>query len=394
MGLAAAIMLLIAAAGTPASAETTFFVAPAARGAGTGDAAADAAALTPATSTLWTRVQSALAAGPVTVKLVDGDYLLYPHLVMSGLGHPVNRLTIEGETENGVTLRKSTADSGTANLWGLTACQNMLLRNLHFRGPGKMGYAINFGSGCHDIEMNGCSWKDMLEIIYGATGSGTAPTRNITWRNCVFERIGSGTGTHMIYNAYGVRNLKVYGCTFIDCSGDYVRFRDETDDCEVRHCTFRSTWYFPDQIMFITIPLFNDDNPATNPANPNYEYFGTHFVFAHNSFSYPEGRPSHYAIGFYHNGFNPPGRNHLLTEAEGNVLIGGTEAQKKALLLANMGIDTSQVHVYDNEFLNMPYPKVTFGSFVSYGAVSLGWTGWADIEALVSGEPVTTAVAA
>jgi hypothetical protein len=377
--------------------EQSMYAAPEATGNGSG-----ASVATPANFRdldFWSRVQQSLRHGPVTVNFLAGAYLVssdkekhMPQLQLSNMGHETNRLTIQGIAEEGVVFTRHPDDSMEGQkgpgLFSLSGCRNVLVRNLHFTAKQPIGYATHFGS--RNLVIEGCSWIDLPGVYYGASGTSGADTDHVTFRNCVFKRVGSGGHAHMVYNAYDPKHIRFVGCHFEDCAGDYVRFRDGTDFGVVTGCTFKSTGtYLGGNLPFITVPLFNDDDPSKNPRNPNYEYFGTHFLIFGNTFFYPEDsdKGTRAAFLFHHSGFDPPGRNHLLTPEEAATLANGTTAQRKALMLSNLGIDTNAVHYYSNEFVNVQH-VAAYRAAASYGAKSRGWGGTIDVADLLNPEPV------
>src|SRR5690606_22608464 len=120
---------------------------------------------------------------------------------------------------------------------------------------------------------------------------------------------------------------------------------------------------------FIAMPLFNDIDPGD-------EIFATNYSFTNNTFT-----NAAIAIQFYSSGFDLIGRNHLLTTQEGAIITGGTNQQKKDLLLDNFKINTNLVRI-NNNIYNSISRKVVIKSVTAYGSVSKGWTGDADISNL------------
>src|SRR5439155_8968122 len=170
------------------------------------------------------------------------------------------------------------------NLVELRSCRNIQLIGLNFVGPERLGAVVKIDN-CQNIVLDHCTWTDLTGVFYSAVSPVHPETRDITIANCAFTRVGSGSHAHMIYNAYGPQRINVIDCRFEDCAGDFVRFRDRTDYSVVYGCSFKCTGNYREvNPPFITVPLFNDDNPASQPAHPNYEYFGTHFIFANNTF--------------------------------------------------------------------------------------------------------------
>ena len=361
-----------------------FFVAPEVRGEGSGETPSEAAGWTD--ENLWDVVEAALENGDVVVNLLEGSYyvssqdeLEMPRLTLSGLGHEENRLIVQGESPEGVTITRYPEDgTGSGDEVGLIRvrrCRNLTLRNLHFTAPGghRIGYAV-LVERSRDILFDSCSWVDMPNVHYGATGAHREETFNIVYSNCRFVRVGRRGGAHMAYNAYAPRAISYINCYFEDCAGDYVRFRSASDFGVVAGCTFRSTGeHINTHMPFISIPLFNN-------VDPGDEVFGTHFLIFNNRFLFEtEADPDdRIAIRFLHRGFDPPGRRHLLDPREAEILESGTLREKRALLRENLRINPASVHVYGNRYKNVEH-KGVYQFDAAYGAESRGGDGRYDI---------------
>ena len=387
-----------------ARAAQDFFVAPQPAGDGRGTSAANAAGFRD--RELWARVDPALEQGPVTVTFLAGVYLVssdkakaLPPLTLTGIGHDTHQFVIQGIKAGAVVFTcppddRRTGEKGPGFLF-LSDCHHGVVRNLTFTAPQiPIGYATNFGK-CQHLLIEDCHWHDLQGVYFGATGTTGAATDHITFRNCRFERVGSGGHAHMAYNAYDPRHIRFIDCTFEDCAGDYIRFRDNTEYGVVTGCTFRSTGTYTNvHAPFISVPLFNDDNPASNPAHPNYEYFGTHFLIFNNTFIYAsEAKPeARIAVLFHQSGYSPPGRHYLLTPAEARILKTGTTAAKQALLRDTVGINPATLHVYGNTYTRVAHRGV-FRSAAQYGAKSLGGDGFYDIGDTYNATPVVKTAA-
>jgi hypothetical protein len=180
----------------------------------------------------------------------------------------------------------------------------------------------------------------------------------------------------MSYNATGPNHIRFIDCQFEDCAGDYIRYRAGADFGVVVGCTFKSTGEYNGVNMpFISIPMANDDDPIEKGSSGGYEYFGTHFLITNNTFSYANDKAegSRIALLFHHSGFDPPDRKHLLTSEEGELLANGSVAEKRALMLRNLGIDCNSVHFFNNRFEGT-LTRVAYRSYAAYGAKSKGWS--------------------
>lgn len=403
------VSLLLAGVACATTAEAIrLFVASGAIG--TGDGSGPGAAADFRDMKFWQGINARLAEQPVTITFLAGTYVIseardrrQPPLQLDGLGDARHSLVLEGERAGAVVFTRHVADRRIADypkaeraglkgpgLFFFLNGRNATVRNLTFTAPEvPMGYATNFGGG-KDVTIERCHWHDLQGVYFGATGTTGAATDHVTFRDCRFERVGSGGHAHMIYNAYDPLHIRLVGCHFEDCGGDYVRFRDGTDYGVVVNCTFRSTGrYLGTHMPFVAVPLFNDDNPAEKKRTANYEYFGTHFLICGNRFIYEsEEKPdTRVAVLFNHSGFDPPNRRHLLDPAEAKILREGTADERRALVGRNLGVDLAQVHVFGNEHTHVAHRGV-YRCNAAYGARPRGGEGRFEIGDLFNTAPV------
>lgn len=313
----------------------------------------------------WEGVQAKLQNRPVTVRFLPGEYTrayTEKRLELRDFGHEENRLTIEGNQSIFVV---SPNGEEQAYLFNIVDAQNITIRNLQFTGDGRLGYALRIASSpdgkSTNILIENCTWTDMRGIIYGATGVHSRNSSYVTYRNCTFKRIGIDSHSHHMYHAYSPSHIYVYDSHFEDCTGDYVRFRDQIEHGYVSGSTFIRNNDFP-VYPFISVPLFSRNRR---------EYFGTNYSFTNNSFT-----NARYAIAFHHYGYSPDDVNYLLTAEEGKILESGDPLAKKNLLKKNFGIDTDKITITGNQYTNITDGEVAMGSFNLYGAESNGWRGW------------------
>ena len=384
------------------AAEQTFYVSPEERGDGGAESPATAAYFR--NMDFWALVNQAVQKEPVVVNFLGGTYLVsseakqaMPTLALSGLGHDRHLLTLQGADEGNVVFTRHADDPRKGKtgpgFFKITRSQNVRVRNFEFTAEQPIGYATHFG-GNKNVVVEKCRWIDLPGVYYGATGTAGELTDHVTLRDCVFQRVGSGGHAHMAYNAYDPKHIRFIRCHFEDCAGDYVRFRDGTDFGVVVGCTFKSTGTYRNvNVPFITVPLFNDDDPSKQKKSPNYEYFGTHFLIFDNTFHYANENPkgSRVALRFHHSGFDPPGRNHLLTIEQARLLETGTPSEKKAFMRDNFGIDTDHVHFFNNRFIGVE-PNVEYRSAAAYGAQSKGWSGIVNITDTINRSEVAGTV--
>lgn len=322
----------------------------------------------------WQEVQSLLQKEAVTVHFLPGDYVrafTEKPLLLRNAGHGEHALLLQGEDGKSI-FTAPTGHADKAVLVELKNARNVVIRDLHFRGNGRLGYGLRItstnGGGTENILVENCSWLDMRGIIYGAAGSHGPGTRGITYKNCVFKRIGIDSHSHHMYNAHGAQHIVVQDSHFEDCTGDYVRFRDNCDFITVKNSTFVRNPEFP-QYPFISVPLFNN-------VDPGDEKFASNFTLSGNTFTNAK-----FAIAFHHYGFTHPAFNFLLSGEEGNVLQKGSPQEKSRILKQSFGIDAAKVSISKNTYHNVA-TRVGMGSFARYGAKSRGFEGWGDISSL------------
>jgi len=375
-----ALVFTLVAVATAASAETVYYVAPAANAAGSG--ASEAAPALYTRNNLWKQVRRDLKKQPVTVRFLVGQYIDGP-LNLIDIGHPAHRLVLEGDPSGKSRLMAINMDGTPSSGLFLNNAQNITVRHLSFTGPGTQDYLTHVQG--RYIAFENCAWTGLNAIKYGAAGASGNQTHHVLYRNCTFARNGLHPGAHMINNAHGPQHIYIIDCTFEDCGGDYVRFRDRVDYCVVQGCTFRSSGMWPGakpiHACFISIPVFGQSNPGN-------ESFGTHFLFKNNAFVYA-GRQAagpQVPIIFLHSGYDPQGRHHLMTRQEGDILEHGPPAERKALLKRNCNLDMDEVHVFNNTSKNVII-EAAFSSRPAFGAESKGWAEEAPVFDLFNHTP-------
>ena len=358
--------------------ESTYtrYVGPLTIGTGDGRSAVNAADFL--NDDFWKEIQSLLADGSVTVKFTVGNYsraFSEKSFILDKMGHAQNRLLLTGSGTGTVFTAVMGAGNKTVMML-IRDSQNIVVRNFNFTGDGNIQYVLRILGTvgrpglAKNIVIENCKWFDMRGVVFGATGAHYTAER-VTYRNCQFHRIGINHASHLIYNAYGAKHVRIINSHFEDCTGDFVRFRDNCDFGLVNNCTFIRNANFPTNanFRFISIPLFND-------VNPGDEHFATNYSFTSNRFT-----NANYVYTFYHDGYSPAGFNHLLNAEEGKTLETGTTAAKKLLLKTNLGIDPDKVRLHGNQYTNVG-GRIIFGSATAYGSVSRGWVGSVNITNL------------
>ncbi|NLN18736.1 MAG: right-handed parallel beta-helix repeat-containing protein [Firmicutes bacterium] len=394
--------ILLAGAGSlavraaePELAPLVLYAAPEVRGNGDGSGAENAAYFRDAK--FWQSVNEALQTRPVTVNLLPGQYIFSKlakgdqsrgTLRLTDFGHPDHRFVLQGLHREGTVFTTDPSEGAdrslAIDLLRFTGT-NAVFRNIHFTGQQFMGYATHFVG--KNILIEDCSFTDMPNCIYGASGTAYEDSEFVIWRNNLFKRVGFDSHCHMIYSAYGPQHVYVIGNHFEDCSGEYVRFRDRTDYAVVYGNTFVSTGTYGGNRPFVSVPLFNDDDPANPGPNPRFEYFGTHMLVANNTFIYPDDDSpgDRRVFRFLQSGWDPPGRNLLLSVEEAHMLQSAPIEERKAFMLENFGIDTDRVFFSDNTVKGKNVTNSVFYiSYASYSAPDRGWRGHIDITPTVN----------
>ena len=386
----------------------------AAKAAGDGSGASTANAASYLDTAFWRAVNMQVDQEPTTIHFLAGKY----HdgsLTLTAIGNERNLLTLRGEGEGAVF------DSDGDFLLYLKGCQNLHLQNLHFTGrAAKFGVTViglsperrdaiipvpaqsmhaetNDYRPARNIDFDGCTWIDLPQVYYGPLCL-SFHTDHVTVRNCTFKRCGQERHSHMMYNGGGSHHIFIYNNTFEDSSGTYVRFRDRSDYGYVYNNVFRTTGNYTHEdsstTAFIEVPLFNSFDPGS-------ESFGTNFQFIGNRFIWPDVPPkrdaqdpviqvnyhTRDALRFWSDGFETRGYRTLLSKDEGYTMSLGSPSAKRALLLANCGINTDRIAWYGNRFEGAMEHKATYACLTEFGsfAKSRGFDSYADITNALTG---------
>jgi hypothetical protein len=248
-----------------------------------------------------------------------------------------------------------------------------------------------------NIDFDGCTWIDLPQVYYGPLCL-SFHTDHITVRNCTFQRCGQERHSHMMYNGGGSHHIFIYNNTFEDSSGTYVRFRDRSDYGYVYNNVFRSTGNYANEdsstAAFIEIPLFNSFDPGSESFGTNFQFIGNHFIWP----KVPPKRDAqdppiqfNYhmrdALRFWGDGFETRGYRTLLSKDEGYTMSLGSPSAKRALLLANCGINTDRIAWFGNQFGGAMEHKATYACLTEFGsfAKSRGFDSYADITNALTG---------
>ena len=190
----------------------------------------------------------------------------------------MHRLTLEAVNLYGPVF--NSAGNALVDFYG---SQNIKLYGITFTGP--ISYwgidcVPNYLNPCRNLEFANCRFLNLTNAYYGAIGLING-VRDVTVDNCTFTNITNGGHAHMIYASHNIVGVMVTNCVFQDCLADYVRFRDDSEYCEVQNCTFISTMS-ASAYPFLSAELFNE----TNGDAYGDEFFGTYFQISSNSFNF------------------------------------------------------------------------------------------------------------
>lgn len=332
----------------------------------------------------WDMIRQEIANKSIKVQFLDGDYrraYTDKPLNLTNIGDPDHKLILNGGDNVVFTLPPVISDISErkGHVISIGAAQNMVINGFHFTGPGFVGYIIEIGSSSmstKNITVKNCSFINMTGVYYGAAGAHYEGTSYITFKNDTFKNVGYNSHAHFIYNAYGASHINIIDCYFENCTGDYVRFRQD-DYCTVKGSTFiRSSDEFLGRV-FIMMPVFNN-------VDPGDEYLRTHYAFVNNEFINKTSVTVENAISYYAAGYPSPGTDYLLTKEEGEILKTGTVKEKTHLLKENFDINPSKIRIPNNTFSSGIKRQFALQTYAKYGAASKGFEGTGDITGTIS----------
>ena len=349
-----------------------YWVAPTAVGTGDGSTSANAAGYLNAS--FWATIQSRLQNSNVTVNFLSGNYSANT-LGFTNAGNPLHQLTLNAVIPHSVIFNPS------ANpIIQLMGSQNIKLSGFGFTGPVSYWavYCIpNSLNPCRNIEINSCWFWNLTNAYYAAIGLLNG-TRSVQVYNCNFTNITFGDHAHMIYAPHDIEDVVVSNCVMQDCvSGDYIKFRDDSEYGVVQNCTFistmaSSTW------PFVSQDLYN----VTNSDSAGDEFFGTYFQISSNSFTYQAagGAGPYSAMHFFDDSWSPQSYYCDLTSAQASALGSGTASYQRSFLLTNMGIDATSVKMFGNTYSGVTY-HMDYGYLHSDSTAPYnGWTGTVNLN--------------
>jgi len=325
-----------------------YWAAPAATGTGDGSSSANAASYLNSSS-FWPAVQSQLQNNTVTVNFLAGTYAANT-LGFTNMGNPLHQLILSSVTPQGAIFNPN------ANpIIQFVGSQNIEVSGLELTGP-VADWALycipNYLAPCRNIEINNCWFVNLTNAYYAAIGLLNG-TRSIQVLNCTFTNLSYGDHAHMIYAPHDIEDVVVSNCVFQDCvSGDYVRFRDDSEYCVIENCTFLSTlktsaW------PFVSAELYNE----TNSDSAGDEFFGTYFQLSNNSFTYKVtgGSGPYSSLHFMDDSWSPQSYYCDLTSAQASQLGSGSVSFQASFLQTNFGITASGIKIYGNTYSGVTY---------------------------------------
>ena len=363
------VVVLLLPAMTSRGTVVTYWAAPAATGTGDGTTVLNAAYYL--NSSFWsTTVKGQLQNNNVTVNFVTGAYNANT-LGLTNMGNPLHQLILASVTPHGAVFNPS------ANpIVQFIGSQNIELSGLEFTGPVSYWgvYCIpNYLNPCRNIEINNCWFSNLTNAYYGAIGLLNG-TRSVQVLNCNFTNLPYGNHAHFIYAPHDIEDVVVSNSVFQDCvSGDYVRFRDDSEYCVVENCTFVSTMS-SSAWPFVSAELYNE----TNSDSAGDEFFGTYFQISSNLFNYQvSGGPGPYSsMHFMNDSWSPQSYYCDLTSSQASQLGSGSASFQASFLQTNMGIITSGIKIFGNTYsgastYRMDYEYLHDDSTAPYN----NWTG-------------------
>ncbi|HTB84238.1 MAG TPA: hypothetical protein VK742_11335 [Candidatus Sulfotelmatobacter sp.] len=350
-----------------------YWAAPAATGTGDGSTSANAAGYQNAS--FWNTVQSQLQNSNVTVNFLSGNYSANT-MGFTNVGNPLHQLILTAVTPQGAVFNPSA--NPTIQFVG---SQNIELNGFYFTGPVSYWavYCIpNFLNPCRNIEINNCWFCNLTNAYYAAIGLLNG-TRSVQVYNCNFTNIPFGDHAHMIYAPHDIEDVVVSNCIMQDCvSGDYIKFRDDSEYGVVKNCTFISTeassaW------PFVSQDLYNE----TNSDSAGDEFFGTYFQISSNKFNYQAsgGAGVYSSMHFFNDSWSPQSFYCDLTSSQASALGSGSTSYQQSYLQTNMGILAASVKMFGNTYsgvtaYHMDYEYLHDDATAPYN----NWTGTVNLN--------------
>ncbi len=339
----------------------------------------------------WDLIEDTAKSEPVVVRLVAGLHL-----------HPQEPQDCFKITHRNFAKRATIVsdEPGAAYLHRMVVerSSNLEINGLIWVNPPHRKYrtALPIGDSSHDVDVVNCVFRN-LPNIYRSGSHAEASSHHIRYMGCTFEKIGDEGGSHLMYHVNNAHHITLSKCTFKDCLGSYVKFRNNVHHCVVHDCLFENTNHYENKGFpngkkntFISQNVTNDKRPGTvdddgeypgyvvpdDERHPEYEMFGTDFIVSNSSFI-GKGAP----FRFGHFGWHFPGHDYRLRSTETGTPEGTLEGESisewRTLLKDKYGIRVERVMMLN---INAETEALCwFSTTLKYGAAGDGFVD-ADVD--------------
>ena len=150
--------------------------------------------------------------------------------------------------------------------------KNVTISGIHFKNL-KSGHFIELDAG-KDITIKNCTFSNLtgeyskeainLDTPDASTGGfnqpwsslDKTPNENVTIRNCTFDRVMRGVGTHQVSYGYPHKNILIENCSFRgNPDSDHCIQTKNWDGAVIRGCTFRDIYWAVSTLQSSNITL-------------------------------------------------------------------------------------------------------------------------------------------
>lgn len=358
--------------------ELILYAGPVATGSGSGTSTKNWAKYND--PTFWNKVKTYVSSRHVKVILKAGTYSIAStadRFLLKKIGHPIYRLTIEGQAAFGTTFlfpSSATVDPGV--LISLDTVQNTLIRHIHFRSQAKveLGYLMTILRS-KNISLSGITAINLPLVKYGVFGPHQGTT-NLIIREAEMIKLGYDSHQHFIYANRNIQNLHLTNSILEDSTGSFFRCRDVCDDLKISDSDFYATgtWGNHDNYRsahFFELAVFNDQ--LWNGKNASQqEWFGGGVTASNNTFRYELKSGNAIPFSIVHTGYNPwdgdSYREHLINAKERDVLLNDHVTSRRNLIFSKYKLDLrKKFTVLSNRFSGHKF-LFELQSGVAYGA--------------------------
>ena len=343
-------------------------------------------------STAWSNIADSLDnSDSVKVVLIEGDYNLLDSSkkiwISSMNSSQTAYLLITGENIYGTNLLigDGSGSNGT-NAFRIKECNNTIIQNIHFTNysDDDNGYFSNalqiYGGGTSkNITIQGCSFIDLTNILYGAVAM--TEGSYFTIKNCEFIRIGTNYLSHCIYAQKDLCGSIVTNNYFEDCSGEYVRFRNRCSNTTIMENEFVSTgeWYRIHSPFVEPFATAND----VYPGDESFGDFGICYI-SNNIFEYlGETEFGAWPVYIVHMGYDPDGESYLLNSSDKTDLTSGDATIVADSIYSHYGIKFGSNLILSNNIYSNEHAKVYLKSKAAFEATSLGGCGYYNLDIIL-----------